>query len=126
MKILQVVEQAFRTLAEEQDDTILWLTQSMMGAGADIEVLLGGNCAYYAVLTQRQPILKLGKWQQSQPAEVKRDIDNILGKGGPIYVVREDLAERGLSEASVRAGITVVNRKDVPAIYDKVDQVWQW
>ena len=45
MKILQVVEQAFRTLAEEQDDTILWLTQSMRGAGADLEVLIAGNGA---------------------------------------------------------------------------------
>lgn len=126
MKILQVVEQAFRTLTEEQDDTILWLTQSMLGAGANMEVLLGGNCACYAVMSQRQPALKLGNWQQTEPAEIRRDIDNILAKGAPIYVVREDLAERGLSEAAVHPGISIISRKDLPAIYEKADQVWQW
>jgi len=126
MKILQVVEQAFRTLVEEQDDTILWLTQSMLGAGADIEVLLAGNCAYYAVSKQRQPALKLGTWQQTQPAELNRDLDNILAKGAPVYVIKEDLAERGLADIPLHNGVKVILRNELPAIYERVDQVWQW
>jgi sulfur relay (sulfurtransferase) DsrF/TusC family protein len=126
MKILQVVEQAFRTLAEEQDDTILWLSQSMLGAGAEMEVLLAGNCAYYAVIKQRQPALKLGNWQQTEPAELYRDIGNILAKGAPVYVLSEDLAERGLSGMPVHEGVTVINRQQLPAIYERADQVWQW
>ena len=126
MKILQVVEQAFRTLAEEQDDTILWLTQSMRGAGADVEVLLAGNCASYAVLKKRQPALAIGTWQQTEPADLPNDIDNLLDKGVPIYVIREDLAERGLADVTVHARIQVVARQDLPALYERVDQVWQW
>ena len=126
MKILQVVEQAFRTLAEEQDDTILWLTQSMRCAGADVEVLLAGNCASYAVLKKRQPALAIGTWQQTEPADLPNDIDNLLDKGVPIYVIREDLAERGLADAAVHPRIQVVARQDLPALYERVDHIWQW
>ena len=126
MKILQVVEQAFRTLVEEQDDTILWLTQSMRGAGADLEVLLAGNGASYAVMKNRQPALTIGTWQQTEPADVPRDITNLLDKNVPIYVIREDLAERGLAQLPVHAGIQVIAKQELPVLYERVDHIWQW
>jgi sulfur relay (sulfurtransferase) DsrF/TusC family protein len=126
MKTLQVVEQAFRTLVEEQDDTILWLTQCMLGAGGDMELLLNGNCAYYAVSQQRQPALKLGKWQQTEPADLTRDLDNLHAKGVPVYVLKEDLAERGLADTPVHAGVQVIDRSQLVALYERVDQIWQW
>ncbi|MDX9875331.1 MAG: DsrE family protein [Spongiibacteraceae bacterium] len=126
MKVLQVVEQGFRTLVEEQDDTILWLTRSMLGAGAQLSVLLSGHAAYYAVQQRRQPKLALGDWQQSQPAEVIRDLDALTAQGVAVYVVREDLAERGLTNLAVRNGIEVIDRSALPGVYDAADQVWQW
>lgn len=126
MKVLQVVEQAFRTLVEEQDDTILWLTQSMHGAGAELRVLLAGHCAYYAVQKQRQPALALGNWQQSEPADLIRDLDSMLQKGIPIYVIREELEERGLADLAIHPGVSVIRRADLIDLYEQVDQIWQW
>ena len=126
MKVLQVVEHAFRTIVEEQDDAILWLTQSMVGAGASLEVLLTGHSAYYAVQQNRQPTLALGDWRQTQPAEVPKDLSRLVEKGVPVYVVREDLEERGLSHLPVQAGVEVINRDALPVLYGQVDQVWQW
>lgn len=126
MKVLQVVEQAFRTLVEEQDDTILWLTQSMHGAGADLRVLLAGHCAYYAVQKRRQPGLSLGSWQQSEPADLIRDLDSMLQKGIPLYVIKEELEERGLTGLPVHPGISVIPRSDLIDLYEQVDQIWQW
>ena len=120
------MEQAFRTLVEEQDDTILWLTQSMRGVGADLEVLLAGNGASYAVLKNRQPALTIGTWRQTEPADVPRDLANLLDKNVPVYVIREDLAERGLGDLPVHAGIEVIGRQDLPALYERVDHIWQW
>lgn len=126
MKVLQVVEQAFRTLVEEQDDTILWLTQSMHGAGADLIMLLAGHCTYYAVQKKRQPQLTLGNWQQHEPADLIRDLDSMLQKGIPIYVIKEELEERGLADLPIHPGISVIRRADLVKLYEQVDQIWQW
>lgn len=126
MKVLQVIEQGFRTLVEEQDDTMLWLVGSMRGAGAEVGVLLAGNAACYAVHRQRQPHLAIGDWEQRQPASLPRDICGLLEKDVPVYVLQEDLAERGLAEVPVIPGINVIVRYTLTALYEQADQVWHW
>ncbi len=126
MKILQIVEQAFRTLVEEQDDTILWLTQSMAGAGANLEVLLSGNAVYYAVMKNRQPAIKIGDWVQQEPADIPSDIDRMLAQNIPIYVLNSELEERGLNASMLRPSIKPIDQAQLVDIYHQVDQVWQW
>ncbi|SDK56934.1 hypothetical protein SAMN05192566_1697 [Methylophilus rhizosphaerae] len=126
MKILQIVEQAFRTLVEEQDDTILWLTQSMAGAGANVEVLLSGNAVYYAVMKNRQPVIKIGDWVQQEPADIPSDIDRMLAQNIPVYVLNSELEERGLNASMLRPSIKSINQVQLVDIYHQVDQVWQW
>lgn len=126
MKVLQVIEQAFRTTTEEQDDAILWLTRSMRAAGGDLMVLLRGHAVHYAVLTQRQPALDLGSWRQQQPAELHRDIIGLVESGVPVFAVQEDLDERGLAGLQLQAGVQPVARNGVPDIYEQADQVWHW
>jgi len=126
MKVLQVIDQAFRTTVEEQDDTILWLTQSMRGAGADLTVLLSGHGVHYAVQARRQPALVLGSWQQSEPAEIYRDIRRLVDAGVPVYAVRDDIEERGLQQSTVQAGVALIGRQKIADLYEQADQIWQW
>lgn len=126
MKVLQVLDQAFRTTVEEQDDTILWLTQSMRGVGAELEVLLSGHAVQYAVQTKRQPPFDLADWRQSQPADLTQDIGRLTEKGVPVYALHEDLEERGLLGLPVRPGIEVIKRSNLVGLYDGADQVWHW
>ncbi|HWU83161.1 MAG TPA: hypothetical protein VN063_06695 [Methylophilaceae bacterium] len=126
MKLLQVAEQAYRTLVEEQDDTILWLSQSMQKAGAAMDLLLAGNCAYYATVTQRQPALTLGAWQQQAPADIKRDLDQLHAQGANIYVVHADLVDRGLIGLPLHPAVKVLDDDGVAQLYEDADKVWQW
>lgn len=126
MKVLQVIDQAFRTTVEEQDDTILWLTQSMRGAGGDLMLLLSGHGVYYTILSQRQPELRIAQWQQTQPAELTRDIINLLRNDVPVFVIQEDLAERGLAALPLIPGVRTVRRNKIPELYEQADQVWHW
>lgn len=126
MKVLQVLDQGFRTTVEEQDDTILWLAQSMRGVGADLEVLLSGHAVHYAVQSKRQPGISVGDWRQSEPADITRDIARLTDKGVPVYVLLEDLEARGLAELPVRPGVEVVDYTCLAGLYDRVEQVWHW
>lgn len=126
MKALQVIDQSFRTTVEEQDDTILWLTQCMRGAGADLAVLLTGHGSYYAVQSKRQPALAFGDWQQTEPADITQDLSRLTSKGVPVYVLREDLEDRGLAGLPVQTGVEVIGRNALPDLYESVDQIWNW
>lgn len=126
MKVLQVIEQAFRATGEEQDDTILWLTRSMRGVGADLQVLLSGNAAYYAIQKNPAPALQFGDWQQTHPADIGNDIRELLASGVGISVVADDLKARGLDTQHCIDGVQEINRNQLASLYDSVDQVWQW
>lgn len=126
MKVLQVITQAFRTTAEEQDDAIVWLVRSMRSANADLLVLLSGHAVQYAVLKERQPAFSLGAWQQTQPADLVADLTRLVDSDVPVYAVQEDLHTRGLTDHRLLAGVTAIARRDLPCLYQRADQVWQW
>ncbi len=126
MKVLQVIEAAYRATLEEQDDTIVWITHAMKGAGGDFSVLLRGNAVNYAVQGQDASGLSFGGWQQTEPPHLADDIASLVEKGVDVYVLEEDLADRGLGNAAFVSGVQKVGRAGVPALMDAHDQVWAW
>ena len=126
MKVLQVVETAYRATLEEQDDTVVWITHAMKGAGADLSVLLKGNAVTYAVKGQDASGLSFGSWKQTQPPRLDRDIGSLVGKGVAVHAIAEDLVERGLANSKLVEGVALVSRGDLPKLFDAHDQVWQW
>ncbi|MBA6413885.1 DsrE family protein [Parahaliea sp. F7430] len=126
MKVLQIVEQAFRATGEEQDDTILWLSRSMRAVGAELHLLLNGNAAYYAVQQGHLPPLRFGHWQQSHPANIEQDLQALIDSGVTVSVVEEALVERGLAQKPSIKGLQRLPRKALASLYNSVDQVWQW
>ncbi|HEC75064.1 MAG TPA: hypothetical protein ENI26_11955 [Methylophaga aminisulfidivorans] len=131
MKVLQILDQAFRTVVEEQDETILWLIQCMqkkveLNDIDQIQLLLTGQAVYYTQQKKQQPPLKIGDWLQTQPANINKDIDNLISSHIPVYVVYEDLWDRGLEMEALREGIQVVNREQLVPLFEQADQIWHW
>ena len=126
MKTLQVLETAYRATVEEQDDTIVWLTHAMKGAGGEFGLLLSGNAVCYAVQDQRAPTLAIGAWTQSHAADLALDVAGLAAKGVPVYAVEEDLEERGLLDARLLDPLTVLPRARLPALLDEYPRVWKW
>lgn len=125
-KILNIVETAYRGTIEEQDDTILWLSHALKNAGADLSILLRANAVNYAVKGQDASGLVFGEMKTAHPPVIDQDLEKMIQKGVPVYLVQEDAQERGLADGELIAGIKKISKKGIPELLDQYDQVWHW
>ena len=126
-KSLNIVESAYRAVMEEQDDTILWLLAAMQGAGGAHTVVLRGNAVNYAIAGQGAPGLTVGQWTQTQAPKMDRDVVDLMeNRKIPVYIVEEDLAERGIDRSDLVPGVKLLSHKALPALFAEYDIVSHW
>ncbi|WGS45047.1 hypothetical protein LFL97_31220 [Burkholderia sp. JSH-S8] len=126
MKVLSIVETAYRATLEEQDDTILWLNHVLKNAGADVSLLLCGSAVNYAARGQDATGLAFGARRQVHPPALDQDLDKMIGAGVAVYAVTEDMHDCGLAQEEVIGGLTLLARAEIPTLFDRFDQVWHW
>jgi len=124
--VLSIVETAYRATLEEQDDTILWLNHILKNNGLDITLLLRSNAVNYAVRGQDASGLSFGNAALAHPPKIDADLGALLAKGVPVYYVREDAEERGISEANLIDGAKGISRKELPGLLGGFDHIWHW
>src|SRR5437899_7684028 len=96
-KYLSIIDSSYRATIEEQDDTAVWFTHAMKNGGADVSILLRGDAVSYAVTNQNATGLRFGARTVKGP-DMVRDLKAVIDKKIPLFVVAEDLAERGISD----------------------------
>jgi hypothetical protein len=126
-KTLNIVESAYRAVMEEQDDTVLWLLAAMQGAGARHAVVLRGNAVNYAVAGQGAPGLTVGEWKQTQAPRMDQDVlDLIENRKIPVYLIEEDLADRGIDRAELIPSVKLIGRKMLSKLVAEHEVVSHW
>ena len=126
MKALNIIETGYRATLEEQDDPGVWLSYTLKAAGGDVDVLLRGNAVNYAVKGQDSAGLQYGAWRQTEPPRLADNIASLTSKGIVVFIVSEDLQERGLEGVPLVEGLTPVTRSGLAPLFDHYDQVWHW
>lgn len=126
MKILQIINSAYRCTIEEQDDPVVWITHAMKGAGAELDALLRGNAVNYAVEKQSVSQFSIGGVEQTQPPNLPRDIMSLRAKDIGVFLVEEDCRERGLTPEDLLDGMQFVSRAQLATLFEQYDQVWNW
>ena len=127
MKVLNIVDTAYRATLEEQDDTIVWITAAMRtNASAPVDLLLRGNAVNYAVRSQDASGLTFGDQRQTQPPQLAKDLEKLKEKGARILVVRDALRERGIEDDELIPGMEFVGRDALAKLFGEYDQVWHW
>ena len=126
MKVLNIIETAYRATLEEQDDPVVWIIHAMKGAGADHSVLLRGNAVNYGVMAQGVPPLTFGDKVQKHAPRIAEQVAGLIAKGVDVMVVRECLDQRGIDEEELMGGLTMVRQAALPKVMGGYDQVWHW
>lgn len=126
MKALNIVASAYRATLEEQDDTIVWLTHAMRGAGAAVDLLLRGNAVNYAVRGQDASGLAFGRWKQTEPPRIEHDLASLIAKGATVHVLSDDLERRGLEGVALVEGVKPIRKRALAGLLCGYDRVWHW
>lgn len=126
MKALNVISTAYRATLEEQDDTIVWLSHALKGAGADLDVLLRGSAVNYVVQGQEIEPLSFGDRRQKNSPRIPDDIASLISKDITVFVMSDDLTAYGIDQAQLIRGVEIIGGSDVPKLFDKYDHVWTW
>jgi hypothetical protein len=126
MRVLQIIEPAYRATLEEQDDTALWFTRAIRAAGAEADVLLMGSAVNYAVRNQNAAGLTIGSWVQLHPPEIESELRKLMDEGARISIVAEDVVARGLGMGHFIEGVAPVSRETLGALFCGYDRIWKW
>ena len=126
MKVLSIISSGYRATLEEQDDTVVWITQAMCRAGAEIDVLLRSAAVNYVVEGQTVPPLSIGGRTQRNAPDVHGQVRELAERGVAIFVLEEDLAAYGLNAVPRLDRAQAVHAGELADLVSRYDAVWHW
>jgi sulfur transfer complex TusBCD TusB component (DsrH family) len=113
-RCLSVIETAYRATAGGTADIALRFTHALRGAGAEVSILLKGEAVSYS------------RPGHAVPLSMDKHLEALIDAGVSVYVLAEDVAERGLCASVLVPGVRPVSRGDMPRLLAAFDRVLYW
>jgi sulfur relay (sulfurtransferase) DsrF/TusC family protein len=110
----------------EDSDIGLFASAFAPVAGQSMSLLLREDAVNYAVRGQDGTGIKIAGTVVQPGFMIETDLQSVNQANVPVYAVREDLAERGVTPEDVISGVKLVSAKEIGRLVDQADIVWNW
>jgi sulfur relay (sulfurtransferase) DsrF/TusC family protein len=110
----------------EDSDIGLFASAFAPVAGSQMTILLTDDAVNYGVRGQEGTGIKIAGTPVQPGFLIEMDVQSVQDAKIPVYAFREDLEERGISEADLIKGVQLLSRKEYGKFIDRFDTVWNW
>ena len=110
----------------EDSDIGLFASAFAPVTGHQMTILLSEDAVNYAVRGQDGTGISIAGGTVQPGFLIETDLQSVQDSKIPVYAVREDLEERGLSEGELVTGVQVIRRGEYGKFIDQFDTVWNW
>jgi sulfur relay (sulfurtransferase) DsrF/TusC family protein len=110
----------------EDSDIGLFASAFAPVAGQQMTLVLREDAVNYAVRGQDGTGIKIAGTPIQPGFLIETDLKSVNQSNIPVYVVREDLTERGIKPDEVIEGVKLMRRKELGKLVEQFDSVWNW
>jgi sulfur relay (sulfurtransferase) DsrF/TusC family protein len=89
-------------------------------------LLLSEDAVNYAVRGQDGTGIKIAGGTVQPGFLIETDLQSLQASKIPVYAVKDDLEERGLSERDLISGVKILSKDEFGKFVDQFDTVWNW
>ena len=89
-------------------------------------LLLSEDAVNYAVRGQDGTGIKIAGGTVQPGFLIETDLQSLQDSKIPVYAVKDDLEERGLSERDLISGVKILRKDEFGKFVDQFDTVWNW
>ncbi len=110
----------------EDSDIGLFASAFAPVTGNQMTLLLSEDAVNYAVRGQDGTGIKIAGGTVQPGFLIETDIKSVQDSKIPVYAIKEDLEERGISEKEIVPGVKPIKRGEFGKFIDQFDTVWNW
>ena len=89
-------------------------------------LLLSEDAVNYAVRGQDGTGIKIAGGTVQPGFLIETDLQSLQDSRIPVYAMKDDLEERGLSERDLISGVKILRKDEFGKFVDQFDTVWNW
>jgi sulfur relay (sulfurtransferase) DsrF/TusC family protein len=89
-------------------------------------LLLSEDAVNYAVRGQDGTGIKIAGGTVQPGFLIETDLQSLQDSKIPVYAVKDDLEERGISERDLISGVKILRKDEFGKFVDQFDTVWNW
>jgi len=110
----------------EDSDIGLFASAFAPVAGSPMTILLTEDAVNYGVRGQEGTGIKIAGAPVQPGFLIETDVKSVQEAKIPVYALQEDLAERGIEQGELVAGIKLMSRRELGKFIDQFDTIWNW